>query len=53
VDAQRGLVRIPIAQAMAMTVEQGLPARAGGPPYAPASGPDKSNSGRTPPSAER
>ncbi len=47
VDAQRGIVRIPIARAMAMTVEQGLPARTGGAPYAPASGPDKSNSGRT------
>jgi hypothetical protein len=53
VDARLGIVRIPIAQACAMTVEQGLPARAGGPPYAPAIAPDKSNSGRTPPSAGR
>jgi hypothetical protein len=53
VDAQRGVVRIPIGQAMSMTVEQGLPARAGAAPYAPASGPDTSNSGRTPPSAGR
>jgi hypothetical protein len=53
VDAKLGIVRIPIAQAMAMTVEQGLPARAGGPPYAPTSEPDKSNSGRTTPSAGR
>ena len=47
VDAQRGVVRIPIEQAMALTVEQGLPARTGGAPYPPAGGPDKSNSGRT------
>lgn len=47
VDAQRGVIRIPIAQAMAMTVQQGLPARTGGAPYAPATGPDKPNSGRT------
>jgi hypothetical protein len=53
VDAQRGIVRIPIGLACAMIVEQGLPARAGGAPYAPASGPDKSNSGRTTPSAGR
>ncbi len=53
VDAQRGVVRIPIEQAMALTVEQGLPARAGGAPDAPASGPDKSNSGRTPPGSGR
>lgn len=53
VDAPRGIVRIPIARAMAMTVEQGLPARTGGAPYSPASGPDTSNSGRTTPSAGR
>ncbi len=53
VDAQRGIVRIPIARAMAMSVEQGLPARTGGPPSAPASGPDRSNSGRTTPSSGR
>jgi len=53
VDAQRGIVRIPIARACAMTVEQGLPARTGGALYAPVIGPDKSNSGRTPPSAGR
>jgi hypothetical protein len=53
VDAQRGVVRIPIERAMEMVVDEGLPARAGAAPYAPASGPDKSNSGRTPPSAGR
>ena len=53
VDAQRDIVRIPIVQAISMTVEQGLPARAGGAPYAPAIGPDKSNSGRTAPPSGR
>lgn len=53
VDAQRGLVRIPIAQAMAEVVAQGLPARAGAAPCAPPVMPDKSNSGRTLPPAER
>lgn len=47
VDAQRDIVRIPIERAMAMTVGQGLPARTGGAPYAPPTGPDTSNSGRT------
>jgi hypothetical protein len=47
VDATRGVVRIPIARAMAMTVERGLPARTGFGVFAPASGPDRSNSGRT------
>ena len=46
VNAQRGIVRIPIERAMALTVEQGLPARVGGAPYSPADGPDKSDSGR-------
>ncbi len=46
VDPQRGVVRIPIEQAMALVVQQGLPARAGAAPYAPAVVPDKSNSGR-------
>jgi hypothetical protein len=46
VDVQRGIVRIPIERAMALTVEQGLPARTGGAPFSPADGPDKSDSGR-------
>ena len=50
VDPQRGVVRIPIERACALTLEQGLPARAGA---APASGPDKSNSGRTPATSGR
>lgn len=48
VDAQRGIVRIPIERAMALVAEEGLPARAGAAPYAPEIFPDKSNSGRTP-----
>jgi hypothetical protein len=48
VDARLGLVRIPIARAMAMAVDQGLPARAGAAPYAAPELPDKANSGRTP-----
>jgi len=46
VDPQRGIVHVPIAQAMDMVVRQGLPYRAGAAPYAPAVMPDKSNSGR-------
>ncbi len=46
VDPQRDIVRIPIDRAMAMTVEQGLPARTGGAPYSPADGPEQSDSGR-------
>jgi hypothetical protein len=53
VDAARGVVRIPIAKAMAMTVEQGLPARTGAGAFLPASGPERSNSGRTLPSSGR
>ena len=53
VDAQRGVVRIPIERAMEIVVDAGLPARAGGAAYAPASGPDKSNSGRAPAPAGR
>ncbi len=53
VDPQRGIVRIPIEQAMALVVQQGLPVRAGATPYAPARMPDKTNSGRTPPPAGR
>lgn len=48
VDPQRGIVRIPIERAMALLVEQGLPARQGAAPYAPQVSPDKNNSGRTP-----
>jgi hypothetical protein len=40
------VVHIPIEQAMTMTLEQGLPARAGTPELAPASGPERSSSGR-------
>jgi hypothetical protein len=46
VDPQRGVVHIPIEQAMDMVVRQGLPFRAGAAPYAPQAMPDKSNSGR-------
>jgi hypothetical protein len=53
VDAARGVVHIPIARAMALTVERGLPARTGAGAFAPASGPDPSNSGRTLPSSGR
>ena len=53
VDAQRGIVRIPIAQAMAMTVAQGLPARTGATPYAPQGLPETSDSGRTLPPSGR
>ena len=49
-----GIVRIPIEQAMAHGRRAGAAgARRRGRPYAPASEPDESNSGRTPPSAGR
>jgi hypothetical protein len=47
VDANGGVVRIPIEQAMRMTIEQGLPARTGTTWVAPAGRPERSNSGRT------
>ncbi len=53
VDAARGVVRIPIEQAMTMTVEQGLPARTGAGAFTRAGGPERSNSGRTLPSSGR
>ncbi|HEX7486071.1 MAG TPA: hypothetical protein VF332_07960 [Vicinamibacterales bacterium] len=46
VDANGGVVRIPIEQAMAMTLEQGLPARTGTTGLAPTIGPERSSSGR-------
>ena len=46
-DATRGVVRIPIDRAMAMTVEQGLPARTGDGVFGPVRRPSESNSGRT------
>jgi hypothetical protein len=47
VDANGGIVHIPIGQAMRMTLEQGLPARAGAGTFAPESLPEASSSGRT------
>jgi len=53
VDAAGGVVRIPIERAMRMTVEQGLPARAGAAGGDSAGGPERSNSGRAPAPPER
>jgi len=47
VDANGGVVHIPIEQAMKLTLEQGLPARHGTDGSAPAALPARSSSGRT------
>jgi hypothetical protein len=47
VDANAGVVHIPIARAMTLTLDQGLPARTGAVAASPASGPERSSSGRT------
>jgi hypothetical protein len=47
VDANGGVVHIPIEQAMKLTLEQGLPARAATAGSAPAALPARSISGRT------
>jgi hypothetical protein len=47
VDGSAGIVRIPIEQAMRVTIEQGLPARAETAGAAPAALPEGSSSGRT------
>jgi hypothetical protein len=47
VDASGGVVYVPIEQAMKTTLEQGLPARPGAPPFTPEVRPERSSSGRT------
>jgi hypothetical protein len=47
VDANGGVVHIPIEQAMKMTLEQGLPARPGAGAFAPETRPERSSSGRS------
>jgi hypothetical protein len=53
VDANAGVVRIPIEQAMRMTLEQGLPVRPGAAAEPFGRAPGRSNSGRAPTPPER
>jgi hypothetical protein len=53
VGANAGVVRIPIEQAMRMTLEQGLPTRTGTTGFALEGRPERSSSGRTWSSPER
>jgi hypothetical protein len=53
VDANGGVVRIPIEQAMRMTLEQGLPVRPGAAAEPFGRAPGRSNSGRAPTQPER